>query len=291
MRGSVLLRRIRDWSTVHKLFHDYHVESPLPAEDSMLPNNKQARHSGSCFVIAPITIRQQLQKLFPDSFLSGEATELDVVRELDWYNRLRYHFGRGLGGGFPAGIFEKLVGSFDSDSISEWKQEALKARVRCTPCLLPYLPALPADRTTATKVHVVSKDEYVDAFVANIVKTEHHTRMFGSGWHSQATVGLATHIETGQQYFVCRQSWEGFDVTLIPFITQEDMRTSISAKSRSLTAQQHSDLMRSHVIYVPTPFQPTGMQGLKMNHQHAYSTTSGGAFYKQVSHAMFKTYK
>ena len=283
MRRSYIARQIQcAWSHKYPALADFTMESPLDALASTTPNNKQASGSGSCFVIAPISVRQILRKAFPGDFPHGDGKEAEAIRQLDFVNRVRHWFGFGLGGGFPTELFQKVVGSFTALPITQTQVTdfSLLTHVKRVPCMLPYLPALPQDRSKPQEVYIASKEEFIAGMLENVSKQQSR---LGSTWHSQAVVGLATHNISRQRYFVCRQSWEGFDITLIPVISFEDIVSSGGPRDTKQQVWNH------HVLFVPNTTAPNSMGGFKVDHMHSLSMNAGGALWMEVPIAMTKT--
>jgi hypothetical protein len=219
----------------------FHYEYCMPLENALKPDDKQKIDHGSCFLMAPIITRHQLQLLDPNVWSPGKLDVLSAMKKLHEKNPTFVLSQPGssdkFAGGVPIEAFKVIVSSsVDKERITDLHVPAILQRIKQLPAVLPYLPTFGGGH-----VVVVSVDDFVNRMHENMlvtIKYDEATKKIQEAneqkqlaaseptppsWHSQAVVGLATDPKTQQQYFVARQTWVGSTWTLIPILTVEQI--------------------------------------------------------------------
>ena len=207
------MKEKEEWAVFHEL-QAFDICSILPPQLALQPNDKQSSGQGSCFVMAAVVVHHHLQR---QGLLSlGEDREATIKKKLGIDDMGTLH------GGNPVRALKELVGPVSSRLISEFD-----------------IPSILHKR-----VKIVSPQEYVTALehqLANLFELYRFSKAtkrrmsdpllaseFNAAggrlpvFHSQAVIDVATHRASGDRYWLCRQTWAGCDITLIPVVPCED---------------------------------------------------------------------
>jgi len=207
----------------------------------MEPENLQEKESESCHWIACLTVRQLYQKVFPEVFKEDEIDD----------EQLRMRCGYPPSGPIPAGSvlnnLDALFGpdNYDRGYLDEAEMNFFSTIVQQRPALLPHVFS-PCLSSAPTHTDVVLRQDYIRSCLCM------------TGWattcpekreriHAMAVIGTAH--ASGEDYFVCRHSWPGWKLALIPCMSSREL------KQAGVT----DDVLALHSIIIPRAFGGTGI--------------------------------
>lgn len=221
-------------------FYDLSLAGRATLSDLLEPTDNQPIGFSSCFLMASIICRHLLQQLQPTTWASGSRSSPEQLLSAEAIVKPT----KGIkGGGNPViaarDVVDKNVKTIPLNALFLPSAITLVTQL---PCILPYLPT-----PTTGNVVVWERDAFVAALQATVqsflASSPEHA------FHAQCVIGKATNTENGCEYFVCRQTWNGSVLTLVPVISIEDILT------HGIWTDPEKQLLEAvHVLIAPPQF-------------------------------------